>query len=56
MLNIQSFVVSPFSQNSRILYDNQEKKAVIIDPGAEIPRLISFLIENGLKAQKVQHV
>lgn len=53
MLNIESFVVSPFSQNSRILYDNQEKKAVVIDPGADIPRLTSFLVEKELKVQKI---
>jgi hydroxyacylglutathione hydrolase len=51
MTNIKSFVFSPFSENTYILYDDS-KEAVVIDPGcltqAEKLELKDFIIENKL--------
>ena len=52
MIQIQSFVFSPFAENTYVLYD-ETGEAVIIDPGclmqAEKETLSHFIEEKGLK-------
>ncbi len=52
MIQIISFVFSPFSENTYVLYD-ETKEAVIIDPGclmqSEKETLADFIAEKGLK-------
>jgi glyoxylase-like metal-dependent hydrolase (beta-lactamase superfamily II) len=52
MIQIQSFVFNPFSENTYILYD-ETKEGIIIDPGcqtyAEREILKSFLLEKEIK-------
>ncbi len=52
MIQIQSFVFSPFDENTYVLYD-ETGEAVIIDPGclmqAEKETLSHFIAEKGLK-------
>lgn len=52
MIQITSFVFSPFSENTYVLYD-ETKEAVIIDPGclmqSEKETLANFITEKGLK-------
>ncbi|MCP9766916.1 MBL fold metallo-hydrolase [Lacihabitans sp. LS3-19] len=54
MTKIKSFVFSPFSENSYVLYD-ETLEAVIIDPGclsqAEKLELKDFIVENKLKVK-----
>lgn len=52
MIQIQSFVFSPFSENTYVLYD-ETKEAIIIDPGCyephEYQELDDFIKEKDLK-------
>lgn len=56
MIQIASFVFSPFAENTYILYDNTQE-AVIIDPGcynsAERKALQDFITEKKLKVVKL---
>ena len=49
MINIHSFVFSPFSENTYVLFD-ETHEAVIIDPGClaqyEKEELADFIFEN----------
>ncbi len=52
MIQIQSFVFSPFSENTYVLYD-ETREAILIDPGCYEPQeyqtLNDFIKENDLK-------
>ncbi len=52
MIQIQSFVFSPFSENTYVLYD-ETKEAIIVDPGCYEPQeyqeLNDFIKKNDLK-------
>lgn len=52
MIQVQSFVFSPFSENTYLLYD-ETKEAIIIDPGCYEPQeyreLNDFIKNNNLK-------
>ncbi|WP_373515340.1 MBL fold metallo-hydrolase [Persicitalea sp.] len=52
MIQIQSFVFSPFSENTYLLYD-ETKEAIIVDPGCyepqEYAQLNDFIKANALK-------
>ena len=54
MTKIRSFVFSPFSENTYVLYD-ETKEAVVIDPGclsqAEKLELKEFIVENNLNVK-----
>ncbi len=56
MIQIQSFVFSPFAENTYVLYDDTQE-AVIIDPGCNSPQehqtLTDFIEENQLKVVKL---
>ena len=53
MLQIESFVFNPFAENTYIVYDDDTKECVIIDPGcsnsAEEDRLFGFIDSHLLK-------
>ncbi len=52
MIQIQSFIFSPFSENTYVLYD-ETKEAIIVDPGCYEPQeyqeLNDFIKKNDLK-------
>jgi hydroxyacylglutathione hydrolase len=54
MTNVKSFVFSPFSENTYVLYDDTNE-AVIIDPGclsqSEKLELKDFILENKLQVK-----
>ena len=58
MISIQKFVFNPFSENTYVVF-NEEKKAVIIDPGMyyeqEEKDIDKFIISNGLKLEAIWH-
>ncbi len=58
MISIQKFVFNPFSENTYVVF-NEEKKAVIIDPGMyyeeEEKAIDKFIISNGLKLEAIWH-
>lgn len=50
---IETFVLSPFQQNTRIVACEATRKAICIDPGAESRELIDFLRDNDLRLQAI---
>ena len=56
MLHIQTFVFSPFAENTLVVYDDT-KEAIVIDPGCyeqqERDALTSFIAEEELKVVKL---
>ena len=40
--------VTPFQQNCTILFDEGDKRGVVVDPGGDIDRILSAISENGL--------
>ena len=45
--------VTPLAQNCTIVWCTKTKKAAIIDPGGEVPRLIGALKTHGLTLEKI---
>lgn len=40
--------VTPFQQNCTILFDETEKRGVVVDPGGDVDRILSAISDNGL--------
>ena len=45
--------VTPLQQNCTIVWCNRTKKAAIIDPGGEMPRLLKAIADQGLTLEKI---
>ena len=45
--------VTPLQQNCTIVWCAKTKKAAVIDPGGEIPRILSILADQGLTLEKI---
>jgi len=45
--------VTPLQQNCTIVWCEKTKKAAVIDPGGEVPRLLMGLKQNGLTLEKI---
>ena len=45
--------VTPFQQNCAILFDEAEKKGVVVDPGGEVERIIEALDKNGIGIEAI---
>lgn len=56
MLQIETFVFNPFSENTYVIHDEQ-KRAWLIDPGnsslSETEKLSNFITENGLTIERI---
>ncbi|MFL6375225.1 MAG: MBL fold metallo-hydrolase [Pyrinomonadaceae bacterium] len=50
---IETFVLTPFQQNTRIVACKQTRKAICIDPGEGPAELNSFIRDNGLDLQAI---
>ena len=46
MLKIITIPVTPYQQNARILIDSISKKAVIVDPGGDVPQILAALPQD----------
>ena len=53
MLQIHTLEVTPFAQNARLVHDAETSTVCIVDPGGEIPRIISVLEELDPKSVQV---
>jgi len=53
MLQVKRILVGIVGTNCYIVYDKDTKEAVVIDPGAEEERIISFIEEEGLKPEAI---
>src|SRR5690242_7018023 len=40
---IKTVVVTPFSQNARVLIDEQTREATVVDPGGEVEKILAAL-------------
>lgn len=41
--HIETFLVSPYQQNARIIIDLEKRRALMIDPGDDVQRLMAFI-------------
>lgn len=50
---IETFVLSPFQQNTRVVACPETGKAICIDPGEESPEIVKFINENTFELQAI---
>lgn len=48
-LNAGIIPVTPFQQNCTILFDDETREGVVVDPGGDVDRILAALEANGLK-------
>ena len=49
----ETFPVGPLQCNCSILYDEAAHDATVVDPGADLPRIVGFLAAHGLKLRQI---
>src|SRR5690606_22025604 len=53
MIQIKTFVFNPYQENTYVLYDEQSRTCILVDPGmyghAEEERLSAFIAEKALQ-------
>ena len=52
-LNAAVIVVTPFQQNCTVLFEEETKKGVVIDPGGDLPRIEQAVAELGVTLEKI---
>lgn len=45
--------VTPFQQNCTILFDDETKEGVVIDPGGDVPEILEVIKENGITLNEI---
>lgn len=50
---IETFITSPFQQNTRVLACEETRLAVCIDPGDDSPEIAAFIKDNNLELQAI---
>ncbi len=45
--------VTPFQQNCTILFDDETKEGVVIDPGGDVPTILEVVKENGITLKEI---
>lgn len=45
--------VTAFEQNCTIIWDEPSKKAVVIDPGGDVPQILAAIKQTGVKVEKI---
>ena len=45
--------VTPFQQNCTILWEEPSKRAVVIDPGGEVPRILEAIAKRGVRVERI---
>ena len=45
--------VTPFQQNCTILWEEPSKRAVVIDPGGEVPRILDAIAKLGVRVERI---
>ena len=53
MLNVLTLTLTPFAQNTRILYEESSTRGVVIDPGGEVSKISAELERRGLSLGEV---
>ncbi|MDN5249551.1 MBL fold metallo-hydrolase [Bartonella sp. TP] len=49
----ETIIITPFEQNCRILWDKVTRKAVLIDPGAELDRIFSIIDLRRIEVEQI---
>lgn len=52
-MDVRSFTVGPFAENTYILRRDDSKRAIVVDPGDEAPRLLAPIDELGLEVEAI---
>lgn len=52
-LCIQTFVVTNFQQNCRVIFEKDSQLACVLDPGGEVDRIIDFVLRESLSVESV---
>ncbi|MCB0359641.1 MAG: MBL fold metallo-hydrolase, partial [Bdellovibrionales bacterium] len=52
-LTIETVVVTPFQQNCRVVSDSRNGRAVVIDPGGDIERIVAVLDRTGCSVEAI---
>ncbi|WP_440411536.1 MBL fold metallo-hydrolase [Neorhizobium petrolearium] len=45
--------VTPFQQNCTILFDDETREGVVIDPGGDVPTILEVVSENGITLREI---
>jgi len=45
--------VTPFQQNCTILFDDEEKRGVVVDPGGDVDQILAALRETGVTVEAI---
>jgi len=45
--------VTPFQQNCSVIWEEESRRAAIVDPGGDLERIKAFIAEQGLIAEKI---
>jgi glyoxylase-like metal-dependent hydrolase (beta-lactamase superfamily II) len=52
-LNAGIVPVTPFEQNCTILFDDETKEGVVVDPGGDVDAILSAIRDNGLRITQI---
>jgi len=52
-LNAGIVPVTPFQQNCAILFDEETRRGVVVDPGGDVDRILAALKDNGIGAEAI---
>lgn len=57
MISIETSVVTPFQQNARLIVDKELKRAIVVDPGGEVEKILAPVLagEFELEAALLTH-
>jgi glyoxylase-like metal-dependent hydrolase (beta-lactamase superfamily II) len=45
--------VTPFQQNCAILWDDETKQALVVDPGGDVPRILDAIDQTGVTVERI---
>jgi hydroxyacylglutathione hydrolase len=52
-MQVQIIQVTPFQQNCALIWDEATKKAVVIDPGGDVPAILSAIAASGVTVENI---
>ena len=52
-LKYQIVPVTPFEQNCSLLWCDQTRRAAVVDPGGDVPRILAAVEENGVELERI---
>lgn len=50
---LEIVVVTPFQQNCQILWDEESKRGVVVDPGGDVPKILDRVRANGVTIEAI---